>query len=129
MATSRAQWMQLTDRQKSAKLRAEATPTELRLHAMMDADARLAGKFKFQAPICGYFPDFSFRHSKLIVELDGSVHSREGARRRDSRRTYDLNKAGWRVIRFWNSAIHRRPQEVIEQICASLNQPKVIIIR
>lgn len=117
-------WRKLTVRQRSARLVARATPTELKLHAAMSSDPRLDGKFKFQSHVCGYYPDFSFRSAKLIIELDGNCHRSAEARYSDARRTAKLKKAGWRVIRFWNSSL-KNPAEVVEQICAALNQPVI----
>lgn len=122
----KAPWKLLTRTQRSAELRRRATPEELKLLAVMQADPRLQGRFKFQAHLLGHYPDFMFRSAKLIIELDGSVHRGPTARLADARRTRKFTQSGWRVVRFWNSEM-RNPQEIVERICAALNQPTIII--
>lgn len=118
-------WRALTLKQKESYLRARATPSELHLHRLLDADPRTAGKFRFQSGVHGHFPDFSFLTNKLIVELDGSVHCGGRAKSADAKRTKMLSNCGWKVIRFWNSEL-RNPAEVIETICTALNTPATI---
>lgn len=122
-----APWKKLTIKQRSTRLQQRATPTEIKLKVLLEADARLAGKFKFQAHVQGYYPDFSCRSAKLIIELDGQCHRSAEAKYSDAKRTMKLKRAGWRVIRFWNSEL-RNPQEVVERICAAANQPSTISI-
>lgn len=86
---------------------------------MMDTRPQLKGKYIHQAPLLGrYFADFLFPSHSLIVELDGSCHRGKLARSKDARRTADLAKAGYKVIRFWNSAL--RKGGVCERILAEL---------
>lgn len=122
---AKQRWRALTLTQKETWLRAKATPSELKLHALMDADPRLAGRFRFQQCLYGHFPDFSFPSNKLIVELDGSVHRSVRARALDAKRTKMFTNCGWKVIRFWNSEL-RKPLEVLEVICTALNTPATI---
>jgi very-short-patch-repair endonuclease len=49
---------------------------------MLDSHPATAGRYEHQASVCGYFPDFSFPHSRVIVELDGACHVGKVARRR-----------------------------------------------
>src|SRR5277367_4849368 len=84
---TKRRWRALTLQQKETWLRAKATPAELYLHQVLDNDPRTKGKFKFQSCVHGHFPDFSFPHVKLIVELDGAVHRGATARAHDAKRT------------------------------------------
>lgn len=106
--------------QREHRLRAKATPEELKLLKLLTEDQRTSGRFLFQAHCCGYFPDFIFKPLRLIVELDGSVHCSARAKRMDARRTRELNLAGYRVIRFWNSEL-RDSAAVVEKIVIAMN--------
>jgi very-short-patch-repair endonuclease len=70
--------------------------------------------FRSQHVVMGYIPDFLFPKSKLIVELDGSVH--DGREEYDARRDAALEGAGYTVIRFRNEEIYRNCSQIAEQI-------------
>lgn len=125
LTRKRVEWKRLTVIQREVHLRSRATPEELKLKALLMADVRTRGRFAFQAHLLGYFPDFLFRASRLIVELDGSVHSSKRAQLMDRRRTRKLTAAGYRVIRFWNSEL-RNEQRVVEAIVSHLEPQPVI---
>uniref|UniRef100_UPI0035CAE0E6 endonuclease domain-containing protein n=1 Tax=uncultured Sphingomonas sp. TaxID=158754 RepID=UPI0035CAE0E6 len=98
-------------------LRNNATPHEEMLWRQLKGK-RLAGlKFSRQMPIAGYRVDFVCRAERLIVELDGSQHSEAIAY--DEARTCALEKAGYRVIRFWNNDLTPNMQGVLETIAAA----------
>lgn len=65
--------------------------------------------------------DLLWREQRLVVELDGhAAHSSPWARDRDARKTLDLQRAGWRVIRFTGRQLARTPEWVLVQIAAAL---------
>jgi very-short-patch-repair endonuclease len=55
-------------------------------------------KFKRQESIGQYLVDFVCYAAKLVVEVDGQVH--DGRADEDAERTEELQKRGFRVIRF-----------------------------
>ena len=118
-------WRSLTIAQRESQLRSRATPSELKLITTLNADSRTRGRYSFQKHLLGCYPDFLFRAAKLIVELDGACHSSARAKAADSRRTRKLAKAGYRVIRFWNSEM-RHPELVMARICGMLEPGPVI---
>ena len=66
---------------------------------------RQLGGFKFvrQEPIDRYYVDFVCRERRLIIELDGGLHSeRPEAGQRDS----ELSALGYRVIRIRKQRCH-----------------------
>lgn len=71
-------------------------------------------KFRRQAPIDKYFADFLCESEKLIAELDDISHSDKKVY--DKQRTYALNKAGYRVIRFTNADVYDDLAGVMEQL-------------
>ena len=112
-------WAALSTKQREASLRARATPSEIQLKNMLNLDPRTRSKFKFQAACCGYFVDFLCAKQKLVIELDGAVHSSPAARIADAKRTRKLALKGYRVVRFWNGEL-RQPTAVLCRILNAL---------
>ena len=80
---------------------------------------RLDGRRFFrQKVIAGAIVDFVCPQAKLVIELDGAQH--DIRKRADELRTGDLNRAGYRVIRFWNQDISNNIDGVLETISQAL---------
>ena len=80
-------------------------------------DRRLEGfKFKRQWTLGPFIVDFCCWERRLIVEIDGSQHNEEA----DRRRTEQLEKMGYRVIRFWNNEVLTNLDGVLEAIVIAL---------
>lgn len=73
-------------------------------------------KFCRQFVIGNYIVDFYCNSKKLIIELDGGQHYEEDALRYDEERTKYFNELGIRVIRFTNTDIDKRFENVCEEI-------------
>lgn len=115
-------WEELTHTERRNRLVAQATDSEIQLRRLLQDHPRTRDRFTFQAPIKTYFADFLFAREKLIVELDGAVHRGTRAKIDDARRTRHLNRAGYRVIRFWNGELRKSPARVLVQILNALDQ-------
>ena len=82
---------------------------------------RLAGwKFKRQVPIDRFVVDFVCADAKMIVELDGGQHAERTPQ--DEERTRTLESMGYLVLRFWNNAVMRNTEGVLEEILNTLSQ-------
>jgi very-short-patch-repair endonuclease len=100
------------------RLRRDATDVERILwFALRD---RLPGwKFRRQHPIGRRIVDFACPERKLAIELDGGQHAlREEA---DERRSVELARRGYRVIRFWNNEVLENLDGVLETILGALS--------
>ena len=64
--------------------------------------------------------DFVCLGAKLIVEADGLSHAEPAQIAHDARRTAFFEAEGFRVIRFWNSAICEDIDSVVETIYVAL---------
>ena len=104
---------------RARDLRKNATDAEKRLwNALREA---LPFKFRRQRPIGPFIVDFACPARKLVVELDGGQHATKAEA--DERRTAELARYGYRVIRFWNSEVLANLDGVLETIRRELDQP------
>jgi len=89
----------------------------------------LAGfKFRRQHPIGPFFADFCCPELKVVIELDGSVHSQPSVIRDDVSRDEFLEKEGYRVAHFSNGMVLRAPGEFVTKIkglCEELRSRKI----
>ena len=77
-------------------------------------------QFLRQRVINGAIADFACRKAKLAIELDGGQHDLN--KEADQSRTQRLNRAGYRVLRFWNNQVTNSTDAVLETIRESLNE-------
>ncbi|MDX7875860.1 endonuclease domain-containing protein [Aeromonas veronii] len=104
------------------RLRRDATLAEQKLWQQL-RNRRLAGvKFRRQMPIGPYVVDFISLEQGLVIEVDGSQHDEQAARKHDETRTAYLNQQGFRVIRVWNNDVLSRLNAVLDFILLSLRQ-------
>jgi len=76
--------------------------------------------FRRQVPLGPYVVDFACLRAKLVIEVDGSQHAEQEASQRDATRTQWPERAGYRVLRFWNSEVRRELPGALKQIYADL---------
>jgi very-short-patch-repair endonuclease len=80
---------------------------------------RLDGyKFRRQVSIGGYVADFAALEARLIIELDGGQHAERIAE--DQMRTAELERFGFRVVRFWNHDVLANIDGVLEAVLQEL---------
>lgn len=87
---------------------------------------RVMGKwgvdFKAQGVVGNRFvADFVCFERRLIIEVDGSIHSRRAIKRKDAYRTEILMRLGYRIVRFTNKAVISNCTEVIKTIRVHLH--------
>ena len=82
---------------------------------------RLGWRFRRQFPIAPYIVDFACVEAHLIVEADGGQHTRpDDHEQRDA----ELQRQGWRVLRFWNNEILANPEGVMRTLAETLGAPR-----
>jgi very-short-patch-repair endonuclease len=92
------------------ELRKSMTDPEQMMWALL-RDRRLQDrKFRRQHPFPPYTLDFYCHELKLAVELDGSQHLDSST---DARRDSVLKEAGIETVRYWNSDIANRTDDVL----------------
>ncbi len=104
-------------RLRARELRRATTPAEQQLWEHL-RNRKLGGlKFRRQHPIGRFIVDFYCAEHRLVIELDGPIHSRQSAR--DHARTAWLESRGYQELRFKNEQVNEQLQVVLEQIVAA----------
>ncbi|MBI3919671.1 MAG: endonuclease domain-containing protein [Betaproteobacteria bacterium] len=103
------------------RLRKNMTDAEQRLWRSLQRKQMDGFKFRRQHPFGDYIIDFVCLTAMLAVEVDGGQH---GERKlEDAARTECLERAGFRVLRFWNNEVLRDTEAVTEAIWSALRTP------
>ncbi|MBN8922125.1 MAG: DNA methylase [Rhodanobacter sp. 68-29] len=103
---------------RARNLRADSTDAEQLLWSRL-RNRRLSGwKFRRQHEIGRYIVDFACPDASLIVELDGGQHGDQ--RIYDEHRSSELQRVGYRVLRFWNNEALKNLDGVLEVILEAL---------
>jgi very-short-patch-repair endonuclease len=82
--------------------------------------SELGVKFKRQHIIYDFIADFVCLEKMLIIEVDGAYHFTDSQTEYDIYRTEELERFGFRVLRFTNEEVIYETQEVIRKIKESL---------
>lgn len=99
------------------QLRRRLTPAEDVMYtALLSAFNSYRCTVESQMVVGPYVADFCILPSKLIIEIDGSVHNGKKARAYDQRRTTYLMHRGYRVIRFTNGKVFLAVKPLIAEI-------------
>jgi very-short-patch-repair endonuclease len=97
-------------------LRRNMTLAELILWKKLKDRKIVKVKFRRQHPINLFIVDFYCHELKLVIEVDGEVHSDIESEEYDINRTAELNKYGIKVVRFQNDQIIQNIEKVINRI-------------
>jgi very-short-patch-repair endonuclease len=99
-------------------LRHNLTETEAVLWQQLSGN-KLGVTFKRQVPIGKYIADFLAPRAKLVVEVDGGIHS--ARRSRDARRDRNLTRIGYRVVRLDAELVQRNVAQAVAAVVAVLH--------
>ena len=102
------------------KLRREQTPAERTLWRQLSNRKVVDAKFRRQHPIGDYIVDFVCLERGLVVELDGGQHNYPQVAVADEERTRQIERSGYRVLRFWNNDVEGNLAGVLETIVQAL---------
>jgi very-short-patch-repair endonuclease len=92
----------------------ELTPEEQKLWEVLRGSKFKGVKFRRQHAIGKFIVDFCSPGKKLIIELDGSQHHDQ--HEYDQIRTDYLESQGYRLMRFWNTAVMNDMEAVLRAI-------------
>lgn len=111
------------EKKKFAKnLRNNPTYCEARL---MMALKREGISFEFNPILYGFIPDFYFKGSRLVVEVDGSIHGLESVKENDRRKDEAFSYHNVKVMRFSNSQVSNELGTVVKAISDYVGHRKV----
>lgn len=99
-------------------LRKNMTDAERKVWSALRLGQMNGCKFRRQQPFENFVLDFVCLEEKLVIEVDGSQHFELADK--DARRTMMLEKAGFRVMRFWNNEVMNEFESVKEAIFLAL---------
>jgi very-short-patch-repair endonuclease len=106
------------EREWIRRLRVEGTEAEVALWQLLRNRKLIGCKFRRQVPIGRYVADFYCHERKLIVELDGGVHSDPDQQAHDQNRDAFLLSLGLRILRLSNEEV--LGAQVLDQIRKAL---------
>ena len=102
------------------RLRSNMTDAEQHLWRFLRRKQMLGFKFRRQHPFGDYIIDFVCLEAMLAIEVDGGQHSAKHAE--DAARTECLERAGFRVLRFWNNEVLSEIDSVSAAIWSALQE-------
>ena len=77
-------------------------------------------KFRRQHQVGDYIADFYCHEHRMVVELDGGVHSKR--QKKDRKRDAWMTTRGFRVLRFRNEQLLENPEEVLREIASAISE-------
>jgi very-short-patch-repair endonuclease len=106
--------------ERARELRRNSNEAERRLWWKLRGHQLSGFKFRRQHPVGPYIADFVCLPARLVIEVDGETHGSDQREAMDARRTDEIERAGYRVIRFWNDEIMTNMEGVLETIFENL---------
>ena len=73
-------------------------------------------KFRRQHPIGRFYTDFASDRLRLVIEIDGGIHTRDDVILNDHYRQQMIEELGWTVLRFTNQQVLDYPDVLISAI-------------
>jgi very-short-patch-repair endonuclease len=99
-------------------------PAEAKLWVYLRAHRAYGVGFRCQHAIGPYITDFCAPRRKLVIEVDGSQHLDQ--EEYDTEQTAWLEHHGYRVLRFWNSNVMNKINDVMAVILEALSSAGMI---
>jgi very-short-patch-repair endonuclease len=105
---------------RAKELRQNLTPAELSLWQHLRAGRLQGYHFRRQQIIDRFIVDFYCHKADLVVEVDGGIHLEQHAY--DCERELFLRDIGLRVLRFANTEVEHKLEEVLHAILQACQQ-------
>ena len=106
--------------QRAAELRNIVTPAETSLWQSLHIN-KWKVKFRRQHPIGHYVVDFYCHSLKLVIEIDGDIHTREDVKKNDAERENYLRSLGLTILRFTNEDVFKSRSGLLDTIAETIN--------
>ena len=108
------------------RLSKNSTDAERALWRILRSRQLSGHKFRRQQPLGPFIVDFVCLAARIVVEIDGGQHNEEEDIAYDQRRSQWLEKAGFRVMRFWNHEVLNELESVSDAISNALIARKLL---
>ena len=102
-------------------MRREATSVEETLWDKLRNRRLMGAKFRRQHPLGRYIADFYCQEARLVIELDGGVHSQHEQKQFDDVRQSSIEASGITVLRINHQVAEHDLERVLEKISAQLS--------
>ena len=110
-------------KERIRELRKNSTEAEQLMWKILRNRGFHDAKFRRQHPKAGFILDFYCHEAKLYIELDGSQHNEDEQIQYDEERTKILQEQqGIKVIRFWNSDVLNKTEDVLNVLWDLLDE-------
>jgi very-short-patch-repair endonuclease len=106
--------------ERARELRKNSNDAEKRLWWRLRGHQLGGFKFRRQHALGVYIADFVCIPARLVIEVDGETHGSDERQAIDAKRTEEIERAGYRVIRFWNDEVMTNMEGVLEAILEHL---------
>ena len=113
-------------RQRARELRSNMTEPEVILWSRLKRLRAEGFHFRRQAPFRGYYLDFVCFSRRIVIEVDGGGHGESDQVAHDTVRDDVLTREGFRVLRFWNSAVRQNLVGVMDTILMALEEAAMV---
>ena len=107
-------------KKRAAQMRANPTEAEELLWNAL-CEQQIGYKIRRQHIVSQYILDFAYLDTRLAVEVDGGYHNKENQQYDDAVRTMNLEKLGWRVLRFTNAEVFHDLESVLSRIKSAIS--------
>jgi len=103
-------------------MRKNPTEAETAMWKMLRKFRQSGFPFRRQHPIEFYIADFYCHNLRLVIEVDGEIHTEKEIQSHDEGRTGELERFGIKVLRFTNNQILHDSDLVVEKINATIKK-------
>ena len=104
------------------QMRKNLTEAERAMWNILRKFRHIGFPFRRQHPIEFYIADFYCHKLRLVIEVDGEIHTEQDIQSHDEGRTGELERFGIKVLRFTNSQILLNSDLVVEKINATIKE-------
>jgi very-short-patch-repair endonuclease len=104
---------------RAKHLRRRMTEAEKKLWCRIRSGQLEGHQFRKQVPEGEYVLDFACLRKRLALEVDGSQHAEISAA--EDRRNRYLRRAGYSIVRYWNTEVMQNIDGVLLDLLAKLN--------
>ncbi|WP_309711712.1 endonuclease domain-containing protein [Armatimonas sp.] len=106
---------------RARQLRRESTPAEQVLWEALRGSQLQGARFRRQHPVETFILDFYCPRHKLVIEIDGGIHSQPEVRERDEERQHWIEAHGYEFLRFTNEEVLHELSWVLASIRAKIS--------